>query len=60
DVMLLLCNLNQQRGITLVLVTHEQDVGRHAKRTLILRDGLLACDTNDFATALRALHGQEP
>ncbi len=59
EVMQLLCNLNEVRGITVVLVTHEQDVGRHAKRTLILRDGLVECDTTDFARALRALHGHE-
>ena len=59
DVMQLLCRLNEERGITVVLVTHEQDVGRHAKRTLILRDGLVECDTKDFSAALRSLHGQE-
>ncbi len=59
EVMQLLCRLNEERGITVVLVTHEQDVGRHAKRTLILRDGLVQCDTSDFSVALRSLHGQE-
>lgn len=59
EVMQLLCNLNEEVGITLIIVTHEQEVARHAKRILILRDGLVECDTEDFATALHALHGSE-
>lgn len=59
EVMQLLGNLNAEGGITLILVTHEQDVARHAKRILILRDGLLERDTTDFVAALQALHGPD-
>ena len=59
EVMELLRQLNEESGITLIIVTHEQEVARHAKRILILRDGLVECDTTDFATALHALHGRE-
>ncbi len=59
EVMRLLCKLNDEGGITLVIVTHEQVVARHAKRILILRDGLVECDTSDFSAALHALHGPE-
>ncbi len=59
EVIQLLCNLNTEAGITLIIVTHEQEVARHAKRILILRDGLVECDTRDFSTALHALHGPE-
>jgi putative ABC transport system ATP-binding protein len=31
-------------GITVILVTHERDVARHARRVLTIRDGLLASD----------------
>ncbi len=48
--------LNEAQGITIILVTHDQDVARHAKRYLVLRDGLVVADTNDFATAREALH----
>ncbi|MCL4190681.1 MAG: ABC transporter ATP-binding protein [Thermoguttaceae bacterium] len=48
--------LNETQGITIILVTHDQDVARHAKRYLVLRDGLVVADTNDFATAREALH----
>jgi putative ABC transport system ATP-binding protein len=59
EVMQLLCDLNDEGGITLIIVTHEQEVARHAKRILILRDGLVECDTSDFGAALHALHGHE-
>jgi putative ABC transport system ATP-binding protein len=33
-----------RRGNTLILVTHEEDVARHARRILRIRDGLIAAD----------------
>jgi putative ABC transport system ATP-binding protein len=33
-----------RQGNTIVLVTHEEDVARHARRILRIRDGLLAAD----------------
>jgi putative ABC transport system ATP-binding protein len=36
--------LNEQ-GITIVMVTHELDIARYAKRNLIMRDGRLVSDT---------------
>jgi putative ABC transport system ATP-binding protein len=35
--------LNEQ-GITIVMVTHELDVARYTKRTVILRDGKILTD----------------
>jgi putative ABC transport system ATP-binding protein len=32
------------RGNTLVVVTHEEDIARHAKRIVRLRDGLIESD----------------
>jgi putative ABC transport system ATP-binding protein len=43
DIMRLFSDLNAQ-GITIVLVTHEQDIADHAQRVLTVRDGLLASD----------------
>ena len=33
-----------QRGNTIILVTHESDIARHARRTVFLRDGLVESD----------------
>lgn len=52
--------LNEEKGLTVILVTHDQDVARNAKRTIVLRDGEIICDTRDFTEALDALHGPEP
>jgi putative ABC transport system ATP-binding protein len=54
----LLRQLNEETGITLVVVTHDQDIARHAKRTLVLKDGEIRADTSDFEAALAALHSE--
>ena len=33
-----------QRGNTIIVVTHEADVARHARRTVRLRDGVIESD----------------
>src|SRR5450432_4402315 len=43
EIMLLLENL-YQGGNTIILVTHEADIARHARRTVRLRDGLIESD----------------
>jgi putative ABC transport system ATP-binding protein len=45
DVMHLLRKLNDERGITIMLVTHEPDVAAYAKRTVTFRDGHILTDT---------------
>jgi putative ABC transport system ATP-binding protein len=44
DVMALFKRLNQERGITIMLVTHEPDVAAHAKRIVTFRDGNILSD----------------
>src|SRR6059058_6015148 len=39
-----------ERGITIVMVTHEQDIAAYAQRNVVLRDGFVL---NDFAVAER-------
>ena len=41
EVMAIFQKLNRERGITVVLVTHEPDIARHAQRIVRLRDGLV-------------------
>ncbi len=47
--MALLQDLNQSRGMTVVLVTHEPDIAEHAQRIIQLRDGLIASDERVLA-----------
>ena len=44
DVMALFERLNRERGITIMLVTHEPDVAAHAKRIVTFRDGNVVSD----------------
>ena len=41
DILQVLDELNQQDGLTVVLITHEHDVAAHARRQLVMRDGRL-------------------
>lgn len=50
--------LNRQRGLTIINVTHDQDVARHARRKVVLRDGQIVADTSDLDVALDALHDE--
>lgn len=44
EIMELLTRLNAERGITVLLVTHEVDVAAYAHRTIQVHDGLIASD----------------
>jgi putative ABC transport system ATP-binding protein len=43
--MQILQTLNDEEDLTIVLVTHEPDIARYAKRTLEFRDGKLRRDS---------------
>jgi putative ABC transport system ATP-binding protein len=57
EIMDILQTLNDEQGLTIVLVTHEPDIARFAKRTLEFRDGKLRRDTlvRDRAVAREVL-----
>jgi putative ABC transport system ATP-binding protein len=44
DVMKLFRELNEERGITIVLVTHDEDIAAYAKRHVRFVDGRIASD----------------
>jgi len=58
EVMELFGQLNRDDGITIILVTHDAEIARHARRTVAIRDGRIICDSPDFARAAEALHSQ--
>jgi len=49
EIMRLLANLNAEQGRTVVLITHEQDIARFAKRVVELRDGRIVRDERSAA-----------
>jgi putative ABC transport system ATP-binding protein len=44
EVMEIFQRLNDERGITILLITHEHDIAQYAKRTLAFRDGKVVTD----------------
>lgn len=50
QVLEILLELNRQEGATLVLVTHDPALARHADRVITLRDGLVVADEHTAAT----------
>ncbi|MAT72372.1 MAG: macrolide ABC transporter ATP-binding protein [Planctomycetaceae bacterium] len=52
-------SLNEEQNLTIILVTHDPDVARNARRNIVLRDGSVICDTADFAEAMQSLHSYQ-
>jgi putative ABC transport system ATP-binding protein len=60
EVMEIFQRLNRERGITLVLVTHEHDIAQYAQRVVVFKDGKIKKDSQideprDAAEELRNL-----
>jgi len=47
EIMELLVSLNKKNGLTIVLVTHEEDMASFAKRKILFQDGKIISDTNN-------------
>ncbi len=45
DLMKLLTVLNRTRGLTIIMVTHEQDIAAYAARRIVFSDGRISSDT---------------
>jgi len=44
EIMELLCRLNVEQGITIIMVTHEPDMAKYAKRSIHFKDGSIEKD----------------
>jgi putative ABC transport system ATP-binding protein len=60
EIMEILQRLNQERGITIILITHEHDIAEYATRVVTIRDGRIQSDEavgrrRDAASEFRAL-----
>jgi putative ABC transport system ATP-binding protein len=56
EIMEILQRLNRERGLTIVLITHEHDIAEYGTRTVHVRDGRI---TSDLAVAKRREAAQE-
>ena len=55
EIMALFRKLNETEGLTVILVTHDLEVARKAKRALVLVDGEIVVDTTNFEEAALVL-----
>lgn len=55
DVIRLFRQLNQDNGITVIIVTHDPGVAHYADRVIVLHDGEVVNDTRDVHQALQSL-----
>jgi putative ABC transport system ATP-binding protein len=56
EIMAFVRELNEREGLTVILVTHDLEIARRAKRALVLIDGEVVVDTTDFEQAALILH----
>jgi putative ABC transport system ATP-binding protein len=47
EIMALLTELNQQRGLTIIMVTHEADIAAYARRVVRFLDGQIQVDDHN-------------
>ncbi len=60
EVIAMFRELNEKVGLTVILVTHDQNVAKYARRIVVLRDGNIVQDTADFHQAIQALQAELP
>jgi ABC-type lipoprotein export system ATPase subunit len=51
--------LNTQSGITVIIVTHDQHIARSANRVVVLGDGEIVDDTDNYGQAMQSLESFE-
>jgi len=59
EVIKLFRQLNREKKLTVIIVTHDQNVARNADRVIVMHDGLIVADTHDFEHAMKSLQASE-
>lgn len=50
EIMAILDQLNKEKGITIILVTHETDIAAYAEREIVMKDGRILTDRHTKST----------
>ncbi|MEM9594330.1 MAG: ABC transporter ATP-binding protein [Acidobacteriota bacterium] len=58
EVIQLITDLNREKGMTVVMVTHESEMAAHARRIVTVHDGLIASDVSNAPRGQIAPRGQ--
>ncbi|WP_459557221.1 ABC transporter ATP-binding protein [Lacunimicrobium album] len=59
DIIKLFRELNVKQQLTVIIVTHDQNVARNADRIIAMHDGEVISDTRDFEQAMQSLQAAE-
>jgi macrolide transport system ATP-binding/permease protein len=54
EIMDIIRKLNREQGVTVILVTHEADIGAYADRMIVMRDGKIVSDEKQVAVSTPA------
>ncbi len=56
EIMQMFRHLNEEEGLTVILVTHDLEIARQTQRALVLVDGEIVADTTNFDEAAKVWH----
>ena len=54
EIMEIIRKLNREQGVTVIVVTHEADIGAYADRMIVMRDGKIVSDEHQVAVGTPA------
>ena len=60
EIMDIIRKLNREQGVTVIVVTHEADIGAYADRMIVMRDGKIVSDEHQVAVATPDQRPRQP